>query len=73
MLCQPCAAQIPRGSRPRQPATASRVQLCEQCGAAIVTLKGVTLGVGNATLAQLARFGLAVTGEPLLELRRGGL
>ena len=54
MLCQPCAAQIPRGSRPRQPATASRVQLCEQCGAAIVTLKGVT-------------------GEPLLELRRGGI
>ena len=50
-----------------------RVQLCEQCGAAIVTLKGVTVGVGNATLAQLARFGLAVTGEPLLELRRGGL
>src|SRR2546428_494069 len=47
MLCQPCAAQTPRGSMPRRSATASPVQLCEQCGAAIVTLKGVTLGVPN--------------------------
>ena len=73
MLCQPCAAQTPRGSMPRRSATASPVQLCEQCGAAIVTLRGVPLGVGNATLAHLARFGLAVTGEPLLELKRGGI
>lgn len=30
------------------------------------------MGVGDATLARLARFGLAVTEEPLLELKRGG-
>jgi hypothetical protein len=47
------------------------VTLCEQCAAAMVTLAGVRLGVGNATLDQLARFGLAVTGEPLLEPKRG--
>ena len=57
---------------PRRRASASRVHICEQCGAAIITVKGVAVGVGNATLAELARFGLAVTGEPLLELKRGG-
>jgi hypothetical protein len=30
----------------------------------------VAVGVGDDTLARLARFGLAVTGEPLLELKR---
>jgi hypothetical protein len=38
----------------------------------ILTLEGVALSVGDATLAQLGRFGLASTGEPLLELRRQG-
>jgi hypothetical protein len=45
---------------------------CEQCGAAILTLEGVAVGVGDDTLAQLARFGLASTGKPLLERRREG-
>jgi len=43
---------------------------CARCGAAILTLEGVAVGVGDDTLAQLARFGLAATGEPLLEFRR---
>ncbi len=34
-------------------------------------LRGVRLGAGSATLAHLARFGLAVTGEALLEPKRG--
>jgi len=37
----------------------------------IITLMGVRLGTGSATLAQLARFGLAITGEALLEPKRG--
>jgi len=43
---------------------------CEGCGAAILTLKGVAVGVGDDTLARLARFGLAITGESLLEPKR---
>jgi len=30
------------------------------------------LGAGDGTLAQLTRFGLAITGDPLLELKREG-
>jgi hypothetical protein len=37
----------------------------------IVALMGVVVGVDAATFALLARFGLAATGEPLLELKRG--
>jgi len=33
-------------------------------------LEGVAVGVGDGTLAQLARFGLASTGLPLLETSR---
>ncbi len=55
----------------RRPRSASCVSLCEQCGVTIITLWGVRLGAGAATLAQLARFGLAVTGEALLEPKRG--
>ncbi len=43
---------------------------CERCGAAILTLGGVAVGVGDETLASLARFGLAMTGDPLLEPKR---
>src|SRR2546430_5166687 len=59
MLCKPCEDRTPGGSLTRRPRSASCVSLCEQCGATIVTLKGVRLGVGKDTLAQLARFGLA--------------
>jgi len=55
----------------RRPRSASCVSRCEQCGVTIITLMGVRLGVGAATLDQLARFGLAVTGEALLEPKRG--
>jgi hypothetical protein len=71
MLCKPCEDRIPGGSMTRRPRSSSCVTRCEQCGATIVMLMGVSLGVGNATLAELARFGLAVTGEPLLEPKRG--
>jgi hypothetical protein len=71
MLCKPCEDRIPGGSMTRRPGSGSCVTQCEQCGATIVTLQGVSLRVASATLAQLARFGLAVTGEPLLEPKRG--
>jgi hypothetical protein len=57
----------------RQRAAArSRVLTCDRCGAAILTLEGVAVGVGDETLAQLARFGLTSTGKPLLEHAREG-
>jgi len=48
------------------------VARCERCGALILPLPDVTLGAGDGTLAQLTRFGLAFTGDPLLELKREG-
>jgi hypothetical protein len=69
MLCSRCACQHSSdGTLP--PAPRSCLPTCARCGAAILTLEGAVLSVGDATLAQLGRFGLANTGEPLLELRR---
>lgn len=71
MLCSRCACQhATDGTTPLAPR--SCVPTCARCGAAILTLEGVVMGVGDATLAQLGRFGLASTGEPLLELRCQG-
>jgi hypothetical protein len=70
MLCKRCGGEsVERRTTPHV-APPSRVSYCERCGAAILTLKGVALGAGGDTLRQLARFGLANTGEPLLEHRR---
>ena len=69
MLFQHCEGQA-SGEMARLAAEQSRMQTCERCGAAILTLEGVAVGVGDDTLAHLARFGLAMTGEPLLEHRR---
>ena len=52
---------------PRYPAAK-----CDRCGAPILPLPDLTLGAGDGTLAQLTRFGLAITGDPLLELKREG-
>ena len=71
MLCKPCEDRTPGGTVTRRPGSASCVSVCEQCGVTIITLMGVRLGTGSATLAQLARFGLAITGEALLEPKRG--
>ena len=69
MLCRMCESG--RWSPPpaRRPAGRSRLPACDRCGGVILTLEGVAVGLGDDTLAQLARFGLAVTGRPLLELR----
>jgi len=38
----------------------------------ILPLPDMMLGAGDGTLAELTRFGLAFTGDPLLELKREG-
>jgi len=40
---------------------------CEWCGAPLKAPADTLRGVRDRTLAQLARFGLAIPGEPLLE------
>jgi hypothetical protein len=73
MLCKPCEiAGIVEGGASQRRARHSVLPTCDACGAIILTLRGVAVGVGDSTLAQLGQFGLAVTGEPLLEVKREG-
>jgi len=72
MLCDRCEGVSWQGGKPRRPARASCIPSCEWCGAALLTRGGVPVSVRDETLAQLNRFGLAITGEPLLELKGGG-
>jgi len=73
MRCKDCQKRSnERATRPR-PARRRKVATCERCGAPILPLPDLTLGAGDGTLAQLARFGLAITGDPLLELKREGI
>jgi hypothetical protein len=73
MRCKHCNKRsTPRMKRPRA-ARRSPVGTCEQCGAPIVPFPDLGLGGGDGTLAQLARFGLAITGDPLLEFKREGI
>ena len=70
MLCKPCQSEAGRPATRRSPDDRCRTATCDRCGAAILMLEGVVVGVGDGTLAQLARFGLASTGLPLLETSR---
>jgi hypothetical protein len=72
MLCKRCEGQGRTNGTRRRSDEACRMLTCERCGAAILMLAGVVVGVGDATLAGLARFGLADTGRPLLEPGREG-
>ncbi len=73
MRCKDCRKRTnerikrPRASRRRPAAT------CDMCGAPILPLPDQALGVNDGTLAELKRFGLAITGDPLLELKREGI
>jgi len=67
MLCKRCRALGWNGGTPRRPAEPSSLRTCEWCGAALETPEDVLRGVRDGTLAQLARFGLAITSEPLFE------
>jgi len=69
MLCTRCRALGWNGGTPRRPAQASSLATCEWCGAALQASRDALREVRDGTLAQLARFGLAITSEPLLERR----
>jgi hypothetical protein len=72
MRCKDCEKRSnERAKRPPRPRRRP-VAKCERCGAPILSLPDLTLGAGDGTLAQLTRFGLAITGDPLLELKREG-
>jgi len=67
MLCTRCRALGWNGGTSRRPARPSSLPTCEWCGAALQGPEDVLRGVRARTTAQLARFGLAITSEPLLE------
>ena len=73
MRCRDCRkrsndrVERPRASR-RRPAAR-----CDACGAPILPLPDEAFGAGDGTRAELKRFGLAITGDPLLELKREGI
>ena len=69
MLCKRCQGQVGSNGATRPLGADCRPLACERCGAAILTVAGVAVGVGDDTLAALARFGLANTGQLLLEPR----
>lgn len=72
MRCKDCEKpSSERAQHPRRPRRRP-VARCERCGAPLLPLPDLTLGAGDGTLAQLTRFGLAITGDPLLELKREG-
>jgi hypothetical protein len=72
MRCKDCKKRSNEtGKRPRLSRRA-KVARCERCGGLILALPDMTLGADDGTLAQLTRFGLAFTGDPLLELKREG-
>jgi len=68
MHCENCKTRSDERLRRRPRARRSLVWTCERCGAPI----GALSGRGDSTLAQLTRFGLTITGDPLLELKREG-
>ncbi len=72
MVCERCEAQGWSNGTLRRPEACCRTRTCTRCGAAILTLAGIVVGVGDDTLAALARFGLASTEQLLLEPRQEG-
>jgi hypothetical protein len=73
MLCTGCEGEAQGARMSRSHEAGCGLVFCDRCGAAILILAGVAVGVGDETLAYLARFGLANTGQPLLEPRDKGV
>jgi hypothetical protein len=69
MLCTRCHDKGGSRGATRRLAARCRPVRCKRCGGAILTLAGVAVGVGDDTLAALARFGLTNMRQPLLEPR----
>jgi hypothetical protein len=72
MYCEHCQRRFDERNGRQRRGQRSRVAKCERCGTLVSTLPGTAPGAGDGTLAHLARFGLAITGDPLLELKREG-
>ena len=71
MLCIRCGGKATGDdSEPPRRARQLRETTCERCGATILTIDGMRVSGGHATLAQLSKFGLASGGKPLLQPRR---
>jgi len=71
MLCIRCGGKAAGDDKePPRRARQLREMTCERCGATILTIGGMRVSEGHATLAQLAKFGLATGGKPLLQPRR---
>ena len=73
MRCKLCKTHRGERSKLQRRARPGRVATCDRCGQPILSLPDIMLGAGDGTQAQLARFGLAITGDPLLELKREGI
>ena len=72
MRCKACQKRSNETRKRPRLSRRAKVARCERCGALILPLPDMMLGAGDGTLAQLTRFGLAFTGDPLLELKREG-
>lgn len=70
MLCNGCQSEPGGQAMRRSHDYRCQAAKCDRCGAIILMLEGVPVGVGDGTLARLARFGLANTGHPLLAASR---
>lgn len=73
MRCENCKTRSDERLERRARARRSRVGTCERCGAPLGALPGTATIAGDGTRARLTRFGLAITGDPLLELKRRGI
>ena len=68
MRCTDCGTQTDQASTRSRGTRRSRAARCAHCGARIPrTPLVIGADAGGGTLAHLARYGLAITGAPLLE------
>jgi hypothetical protein len=68
MRCKDCSTRSNGTTAQARRARRGRVLKCEKCGAPILPeLRESGLNAGDSTLDHLTRFGLAITGAPLLE------
>ncbi len=73
MRCKDCRKRTDERIKRRHTSRRRLAARCDICGAPIFPLPDEALGASDGTLAQLKRFGLAITGDPLLELKREGI
>jgi len=72
MYCERCRAPGANGNEGQRSRRRARGARCARCGARLSTRPAALSEEKVDTHAHLARFGLAITGDPLLELRHRG-